>query len=305
MSDSRFSFAGLLGLAVICTGIGVPATVSAQTSLPIIHEERSLYQNIAVTEANGRRCMLFNQNRGDRNQTCMDMRDPQKLVFHYTRMSFAGLLLNPQPSNVLVAGLGGGSIPVAMNELFPNANIDVLEIDRAVVTVAEDFFDFEANERMKVHVIDARVFVKRAALQGRKYDYIVLDAFTGEYIPEHLLTREFLEEVKQILTPEGVLVANTFSSSNLYDHESVTYAAVYGEFYNFKLPGSGNRVIIAQAGGVPSQAALRGPARDLHERLRVYDVPILEYPARLTTRPDWDESKRILTDQFSPANLLN
>ncbi len=249
--------------------------------------------------------MLFNQNRGDKNQTCMDLSDPRRLVFHYARMSFAGLLLNPDPKNILVAGLGGGTIPVALNELFPEAQIEVLEIDRAVVKVAREFFNFEENDNMQVHVVDARVFIKRAGLQGRKYDFIMLDAFTGEYIPEHLLTREFLEEVRQILTPDGVLVANTFSSSRLYDHESVTYQAVFGEFYNFKMPGSGNRVIIASPQGVPPQALLQATARALHPRLKDYDVTILEYPARLSTEPDWDESRRVLTDQFSPANLLN
>ncbi len=291
--------------AALATGLLLALSVTAQTQLPIIHEERSMYRNIAVTEYDGRRCMLFNQNRGDKNQTCMDLRDPKKLVFHYTRMSLAGLLLNSEPESVLVAGLGGGSIPMVMTELFPNAKIDVLEIDRAVVKVAEEFFNFKENENLTAHVVDARVFIKRAGLQGKKYDFIMLDAFTGEYIPEHLLTQEFLEEVKQILSPDGVLVANTFSSSNLYDHESVTYQAVFGEFYNFKMPGSGNRVIIAQHDGVPDQGALRAPAQQLHPRLRDYDVTILEYPARLSTRPDWNTNRRVLTDQYSPGNLLN
>lgn len=294
-------FGTLLGIGL---SIGMlPQAADAQSN--IIHEERSMYRNIAVTEGNGRRCMLFNQHRGDRNQTCMDLADPKRLVFHYTRMSLAGLLLNPQPKNILIAGLGGGSIPVSMHELFPEAMIDVLEIDPAVVRVAERFFNFREGDRLDVHVVDARVFIKRAALQGRQYDYIMLDAFTGEYIPEHLLTREFLEEVSQLLTPDGVLVANTFSTSELYDHESVTYRAVFGSFYNFKLPVSGNRVIIARKGGVPSQAGLSSIARNLHEQLEPYGVPILEYPARLSTSADWDESKRVLTDQYSPGNLLN
>ncbi|MDT8427547.1 MAG: fused MFS/spermidine synthase [Pseudomonadales bacterium] len=300
----------LRGMPIKCLLLGTMFSLSvlsekADAQSNIIHEERSMYRNIAITEGNGRRCMLFNQHRGDRNQTCMDMADPRRLVFHYTRMSLAGLLLNPQPANILIAGLGGGSIPVAMHELFPEATIDVLEIDPAVVRVAEQFFNFREDDKLDVHVVDARVFIKRAALQGRQYDYIMLDAFTGEYIPEHLLTREFLEEVSQILSPDGVVVANTFSTSELYAHESVTYRAVFGEFYNFKLPVSGNRVIIAQKGGVPSRAGLSRTARELHERLEPFDVPILEYPARLSTAADWDESKRVLTDQYSPGNLLN
>ncbi len=271
----------------------------------IIHEERSQYRDVVVTEFNNQRCMLFNVHRGDMNQTCIDLLDPKRLVFSYTKMSFAGLLLNPDPKRILVAGLGGGTIPMAMRDLFPNASIDVLEVDQAVLNVAEEFFGFREDDAMTAHVVDARVFIKRAGLRGEQYDYIVLDAFSGEYIPEHLLSKEFLEEVRAILTPDGVVVANTFSSSRLYDYESVTYQAVFGDFYNFKLPGSGNRLILATRSELPPPGQLRSPARELYDALEPYGVNLMEYPPRLTTRPDWDTSTRVLTDQYSPANLLN
>ena len=35
-----------------------------------------------------------------------------------------------------------------------------------------------------------------------------------------------------------------------------------------------------------------------------YGVPIATYPSQLDTKPDWDTHARILTDQYSPANLL-
>ena len=72
-----------------------------------IHEERSKYRDITVTQVGERRCLLFNVHRGDRNQTCMMLDDPNRLVFDYTRMSFAGLLLQQAPQSVLVVGLGG------------------------------------------------------------------------------------------------------------------------------------------------------------------------------------------------------
>ncbi|MDP2285841.1 MAG: spermidine synthase, partial [Pseudohongiella sp.] len=40
----------------------------------IIHEERSQYRDVVVTEFNNQRCMLFNVHRGDMNQTCIDLR---------------------------------------------------------------------------------------------------------------------------------------------------------------------------------------------------------------------------------------
>ncbi|MEX2131397.1 MAG: fused MFS/spermidine synthase [Pseudohongiellaceae bacterium] len=270
----------------------------------VIHERRSLYRDITVVQNGPRRCLIFNVRIGDRNQTCVDVDDPEKLVFSYTRMSFAGLLVRPNPKKILVAGLGGGSIPMTFADLYPDAQIDIVEIDRAVFDVAKEFFFFAENENMQVTIMDARVFVKRAALQNKKYDYIVLDAFTGDYIPEHLLTREFLEEVRSIMEVDAVLVANTFSTSQFYDYESVTYQNVYGEFFNFKLPNSGNRIIITRNQPLPDRGELISAAQQISSRLEKYGIPILEYPARMSTSIDWDMSRRVLTDQFSPANLL-
>jgi spermidine synthase len=298
MKSNRNSFTVLITLSLIM--LSQLSSSFADT----LHEERSLYRDITVTEIGNRRCLLFNVHRGDRNQTCIYTDDLDRLVFDYTRMSFAGLLLAPNPQRILIIGLGGGTLPLAFNDLFPTAEIDVLEIDQAVVNVAEEYFYFEENDQMKVTVEDGRVFIKRAGIRNQKYDYIVLDAFSGDYIPEHMLTEEFLEEVKSIMTDDGVLVANTFSTSRLYDHESVTYQRVFGEFFNFKLPTSGNRIIIAQLDTLPPRGELVTEAQSMAVKLEKFGVPLLEYPRRLSTRVDWDMSRRILTDQFSPGNLL-
>ena len=289
---------GLISLSVLTAVLLQP--VAAET----LHEERSLYRDITVTQEGQRRCLVFNVHRGDRNQTCMNTADPERLVFEYAKMSFAGLLLNPNPRRVLIAGLGGGSLPSALTTLFPEAQIDVIEIDQAVVNVAKEFFDFEETDQVSVIVNDARVYVKRAALLEKKYDLVILDAFTGDYIPEHLLTLEFLQEVRSIMTPGGVLVANTFSTSRFYDHESETYQRAFGEFFNFKLPSSGNRIIIARDELLPPRGKMMQTARDLPPRAERFGVPLLEYPNRLSTRVDWDRSRRVLTDQYSPSNLL-
>jgi|TARA_B100000809_G_scaffold46262_1_gene40673 spermidine synthase len=302
--DKKVHYLPLAKSIVLLTCLLLYFSVVEQTVAETIHQERSIYRDIMVVQNGYRRCLVFNVHRGDRNQTCVEVNDRDRLVFSYTRMSFAGLLLQPQPETILVAGLGGGSIPMTLNNLFPEAKIDVVEIDQAVVNVAKEYFFFEENDNMKVTVKDARVFVKRAALRGRKYDYIVLDAFGGDYIPEHLLTREFLGEVKTIMAVDGVLVANTFSTSRFYDHESVTYQDVFNEFFNFKLPTSGNRIIITQLSSLPPRGELVTRAQNAADRLKKYGVPLLEYPARLSTRVDWDMSRRVLTDQYSPANLL-
>jgi len=270
----------------------------------VIHREKSLYRNILVKELGNRRCLVFAVKRGDKNQTCMDMENPKRLIFPYVQMTLSGLLIQSAPQKILIVGLGGGSIPVALHELYPQAQIDIVEIDEAVVRVAKKFFNFKETEKMKVTVQDARVFIKRAAIRKNRYDYIVLDAFTGEYIPEHLMTVEFLEESKSILTDDGVLIANTFSTSRLYDHESTTYEHVFGDFLNLKAPETGNRIILAKKGNVPSDQALLIKAEQMGPRLKPYMVDINRYARLISRLPDWDNNVRVLTDQYSPANLL-
>ena len=269
----------------------------------MIHSEKSLYREVLVYEEGGERCMCFTRQCRIGRQSCVVLNDPHRFALNYTRMMMAGTLFMGQaPQRVLIIGLGGGSIPTALREILPQSQIDVVEIDPAVTRVAKRYFNFRDDAKMKVFEVDGRVYVKRAQRAGTKYDVVMLDAFDHEYIPEHLLTREFLIEVKSLLSPTGVLVANTFSSSRLYDHESTTYADVFGTFYNLK---AANRVIIARPAGLPDEASLRARAAEYDKVLRTFGVDGASVLPMFTTRPDWDTTARVLTDQYSPANLLN
>jgi spermidine synthase len=168
--------------------------------------------------------------------------------------------------------------------------------------MAHRYFAFEPGPRTSVHEEDGRVFVKRMVKKGAKYDLIVLDAFDHEYIPEHMLTREFLLEVRALLADGGVLVGNTFSSSKLYDHESATYHSVYGDFYNLK---KNNRVIIARPDGLPSKVAIARNADLLEPKLGPLGVDKDWLLPQFELQPSWPAGTRVLTDQYSPSNLLN
>lgn len=289
--------AGLLFLVLATTGWG------ASQGQQMIHSEKSLYREVLVYEEGGERCMCFTRQCRIGRQSCIYLAEPKRFALNYTRMMLAGTLFTgAPPRRVLIVGLGGGSLPTALREILPQAQIDVVEIDPAVTRVARKYFNFRDDPRMKVIELDGRVYVKRAIRSGEKYDVVMLDAFDHEYIPEHLLTREFLAEVKSLLTPTGVLVGNTFSSSRLYDHESTTYAAVFGTFYNLK---AANRVIVARPAGLPDQAALRARAEEYAPVLRGFGMDALDVLPLFSTAVDWDPSARVLTDQYSPANLLN
>ena len=280
--------------------------LSAQNGVRTIHQERSLYRNILVTEDSSRRCMRFTiTDLNGQNQSCRLLANHDTLVFPYAKMVLSSLLVQDQPQRILIVGLGGGTLVHTYSTLFPQADITIAEIDEAVVNVARQYFDYQDTPLIRTEAVDARVFVKRAGLRGNKYDLVILDAFNGEYIPEHLMTAEFLEEVKLLLPAHGMVVANTFSTSRLYAAESNTYRQVFGEFFNVRMFGTGNRIIIASMQPLPDSATLDSRAPDIQTRVTRFDMNIQELLPYLRTETDWDTSERVLTDQYAPANLLN
>lgn len=290
----------LLLISLLICLLGAAHTTRADQRL--VHSERSLYREVLVYENGDVRCMCFTRNCRVGRQSCLDTRHPNRMVMHYPQLMLGALYVNPAPQSVLIVGLGGGTLPRALRQLLPDARIDVVEIDPAVVRVANRYFDFAASDKTHVIESDGRVYVKRALRTAQRYDLIMLDAFDHEYIPEHLLTREFLQEVQSLLSPQGVLAANTFSSSRLYEHESATYAAVFGKFFNLKQE---NRVIITRAGALPDAAQLRATAEQFKAPFRSFGFDATAVLPLFTQTRDWNPQARVLTDQYSPANLLN
>jgi len=277
------------------------AIIAGQSNAGIIHQERSLYRNILISEENGKRCMRFMmKDVATHNQSCRYLSDDKKLVFDYTKMVVAGMMFKSDAKRILIVGLGGGTLPMSFNELLPNATTTTVEIDDAVVRAARKYFNYSESSRIVTAIEDARIWIKRAAKRNEKFDLIVLDAFNGDYIPEHLMTKEFLSEVKSLLDDNGLVLANTFSTSRLYHAESVTYEAVFPALRMMK-SAKGNRVILAakQTIVTPDESALRAWSFALSR----YDVDPFAM-LQLEKAPDWDRSAKVLTDQFSPANLM-
>jgi len=209
--------------------------VIAKNTERLIYSKDSLYNRIMVYEEGFVRTLRLGVGLSARKQSSIDVKDLNRHLLEYTQLTFAGLLLNNNPRKLLIIGLGAGVIPRGMHGYFPEAEIDVVEIDLEVVKVAKKFFFFQPDERLRVHVSDGRVFVRRQAAKKPRptYDMIILDAFNNEYIPFHMATQEFLQQVAAILHPKGVIVANVFSKNQLFDAQLQTFLAVYSRCYVF------------------------------------------------------------------------
>lgn len=290
MTARTRSYSARLTVVMAVASVTLPA---AHAQL-VVHKEPSTFSPIVVYEEANERCMTFGAVRAAGRQTCQDLDDPQRMVFGYTRMMMSALFAHPDPKRILVIGLGGGTLSRALVDVLPEARVDTVEIDPAVLKVATEHFGFRQGPRQTVHVADGRAFVEAAAAQGRQYDLIMLDAFDVTYIPPHLLTREFLTLVRERLAPGGILAANTFTASGLYAQESSTYAAVFGRFYNLR---QSNRVIIAARDALPDVDALRARAETLAPRLKPYGIDVDAELRLFRDRPDWPAGARILTDK--------
>ncbi|PKN11795.1 MAG: spermidine synthase [Deltaproteobacteria bacterium HGW-Deltaproteobacteria-4] len=297
MNVIRFCMIIITSLWVIFCGTTVNATAK------IIHIERSIYRNIIVSDSFGTRCLRFSR-QNNIEQSCISLNDPASFLFDCNKMMMGALYLRPNPRKILIVGLGGGTLPTALMRILPESEIHVVELDPAMVRVAKKYFNFQPTAKVLVAEEDGRVFVKRAIKNGAKYDLIMLDAFDDKYVPGHMLTQQFLQEVKSILMPDGVLAANTFSHFNdRYDNESVTYESVYGDFYNLKKLFQNVRIIIAKQSDLPSLWEVKENSKILEEKLRPLGIQPSWLLPFFTTDQDWDKEARVLTDQFLPKGI--
>lgn len=107
----------------------------------------------------------------------------------------------------LFIGGGGYNFPRYIEVVYPQADIDVIEIDPAVTQVAYDQLGLPRDTRIKTFNMDARMFFIDYGTAPR-YDLIFGDAFNDLSIPYHLTTYEFNQQVKASLRPGGIYVAN-------------------------------------------------------------------------------------------------
>jgi spermidine synthase len=193
--------------------------------LKILTRTRSPFNDIFVIERENLREMWFQGNGRFYLQTRIDLGRPGDLALIYTRLLLVPLVWNPNPSRILMIGLGGGVLPRFLSEVYPDIEIDVVEVDACVTELARRYFSFKETPCLRVFEGDGRAFVKQ---QSRKYDMVFLDAFKGGSVPYHLKTVEFYREVAQSLKEEGILVTNLYGKSNaLKPRDRKTLEAVF------------------------------------------------------------------------------
>jgi len=210
---------------------------------------------------------------------------PNQLIFRYAKLiatavtSWNGFKQN-QKGKVLIIGLGGGTICRHLMKYYNNLQIDAVELDRVVYQYALKYFAL--NKKIKVYIMDGRKYVENTL---KKYDIIILDAYSETYIPPQLMTFEFFKSVKKIMAKNGIFVVNTWETSNLHLHEMRTHQKVFGLFYELRFPDtvSENKIILAANYRFPPKNKLKKNMVGVYLRKGIKEFDIKKILTKMKT----------------------
>lgn len=155
-----------------------------------------------------------------------------------------------QPAEVaslLVIGLAAGTIPRQYIHVYGNIPMDGIEIDPAILEVGALYFDMnaEAMPSLTTYAEDGRAVLTRLS---SRYSVIAIDAYRPPYIPWHLTTVEFFQEIREHLVDNGVVAINvgrTDTDRRLVDALGQTLLAVFPSVHALDVPGSFNTLLFA------------------------------------------------------------
>jgi spermidine synthase len=154
-----------------------------------------------VEDANGKALYFDARN----VQSRMRKNAPYELELGYTRTMMGFLLYQPQPRDILIVGLGGGSLSKFCYEQLPGAVIASVEINPAVIALRNQFAIPADNNRFRVICADAADYL---AGQTAIADVILLDGFEDYGLPYALSNQLFYDHCYKALRDGGVLTAN-------------------------------------------------------------------------------------------------
>lgn len=203
------SVALLLFVGAIGTSLFVRSAHATLVQKVLVDKE-TLYQYVRVIEnSEGARYMIFNEGGG-----IQSVYNPHKILTgfyydYYPLFQYDKALVAKKELSVLVIGYAGGTIGKLFHTMTASGtrlHIDGVEIDGEVSSLSKQYMGVREDERI-LYTQDGRSFLQEH--KEKQYDIIIVDAYTREqYIPPHLITKEFFQEISQHLNGEGMLLLN-------------------------------------------------------------------------------------------------
>ncbi|MEO5958482.1 MAG: fused MFS/spermidine synthase [Opitutaceae bacterium] len=289
-----------------CIGLVFSMPLLAADQGNFVESFDTIYNSLTVEKRGPIVELRARSRRGEALESAVDLNDPLQLVVPYTRSLYAGLFFQPKPERVMMIGLGGAGFHRLFSAAFPETLLQTVELDPKVFELCQTRMAFKPTAKTPVAVIDGRMFVKR---DRQTWDWIILDAFRGGYVPPHLKTEEFYRECAARLSERGVFITNLHATTELYYSDVKTIQAVFPQVVLFQTDGRGNVIacavkyrtpIITDSARWPATAALMRP--EFNGRL---DLDELRKERAPLPDPEVMRRARVLTDDFSPVEFLD
>ncbi|KTG40965.1 hypothetical protein cypCar_00017374, partial [Cyprinus carpio] len=186
------------------------------------------------------------------------------------------------PVSVLLVGLGGGGLPQFVHDFVPCARVEVVELDSAVLEVAQSWFGFHTDERLKVILGDGLEHIKTLESEGgHSFDVIMFDVDSKDTTlgmscpPSAFVETSLLKKVYSLLTPRGLFMLNLVCrDSALRKSVLERVQAVFTCVFSRGIEGEVNEVLLccrsAGEGHKPHSVSqtLQQTAKDLQKTLR-------------------------------------
>ncbi len=230
---------------------------------------------IEVIEKKGVRSLHFGSHS---RQSSMLLADPNQLHSLYARAMMGLLLFNDKPEDILMIGLGGGTITKYLLHQFDECKIKVVEYRSHVLKIARSHFELPLDPRLKVKIGCGGQYV---SIQSRrveeKHDLIMIDAFDHEGMAVEVSSENFFDGCRTLLKDDGLLAINLWGTNkDLFQHVSWNMGRVF-EWKILFLPvrKRGNIIGFAFRENTPkySMKELRQKAKQLEQQYHI-EFPI-------------------------------
>ncbi|WP_332608989.1 fused MFS/spermidine synthase [Achromobacter sp. ESBL13] len=225
---------------------------------PTASDEPQAIHRPFVQNVGTRRMLHFTQKE---IQSSMSLLNPDALEIEYTRMMMGFVLFNPEPARILMVGLGGGSLPKFCYRYLAGADIEVVEIDPAVIALREAFMVPPDNARFRVIQADAADHLRGLSDHA---DVIFLDGYGVGGIPDALCSEAFYGDCHRALRENGILVINYHVNHPMHHEYLARVRASFGSsMFEVVDDDMTNSVVFACKGDLlndPAAAELKRPA---------------------------------------------
>jgi spermidine synthase len=143
-------------------------------------------------------------------QSSMSLSAPFSLSLPYTHFMMFALLLKAELKNVLLIGLGAGSMVRFLHHHFPGCTIDAVDHSSHIIKLAKGYFQLPENDQVHIHCCDGYNFLAETR-NSQQYDLILVDAFDEQGMSANIYTDPFFRLCKAALRHDGILSCNIWS----------------------------------------------------------------------------------------------